>query len=170
MQFRKILFGLIMIAVCFASVIMTQSPVSAKSEKQIKVSEVNNLVKYRKLFMEVKNQHNVAIKRLTREMPVSASERASQIVTHADALNKMASDMLRLFPEGTSSGKSRAEEGIWDKDGKLTADFVSLAGTMQNAANKLAIAAREGRMDTIVKEVRELARSCRGCHSEFRAE
>ena len=128
------------------------------------------LVEYRSLFMKIKNDHNVAVRKLTKRMPISAQERVSQMVTHADVLKKMAIEMTRLFPEGSGNGNSRALKDVWDKEGNLSKQFVRKSGIMQAEAKVLSTVAKDGNMKEIKKQVRKLAKSCQSCHADFREE
>jgi cytochrome c556 len=141
------------------------------AQAEVKKKERDALVEYRSLFMKIKNDHNVAIRKLTKRMPISATERVNQMVTHANALKKMATDMMRLFPPGSGHGSSRAMKDVWDtKNNALSRQFVAKSVTMQTEAEALALVAYKGDMKEIKKQVRKLAKSCQSCHADFREE
>ena len=125
------------------------------------------IIKYRRLFMEIKGKHNQAIKLLVmQEIPFH-----SHIVTHAEALSNMAEDMLRLFPKGSQGPQSRALPSIWDKDGNLSSAFIAQVDVMKKEAKKMAEVAKAGDNEAIRQQLRQLASNgCRGCHTLFRGE
>lgn len=126
----------------------------------------NSVMKYRNLFMETKGKHNQAIKLL-----VKSKVSYSHIVTHAEALAGMADDMLMLFPANSMGGKSRALDTIWDKDGKLTPDFVAQAELMKTESKKMVDVAKAGNYKAIKKQLGILAnKGCRGCHTKYRGD
>lgn len=126
----------------------------------------NAVMKYRHLFMETKGKHNQAIKLL-----VNSKISYRHIVTHAEALSSMADDMLMLFPANSMGGKTRALDTIWDKDGKLSADFVTQAELMKIESQKMVDIAKEGNYKAIKKQLGRLAnKGCRGCHTKYRGD
>lgn len=158
----KFLAGMALTA-AFASQVQAQ----AKVDK----AQRDALVEYRTLFMKLKNDHNVAIRKLVKRMPINSVERVNQMVTHANALKEMAKDMMKLFPVGSGQGNSRALKDVWDPKTKaLSQNFLSHSVKMQVEAEKLALEAYKGDMKEIKKQVRALADSCRKCHSDFRSE
>ncbi|MBF0238306.1 MAG: cytochrome c [SAR324 cluster bacterium] len=153
------------LSVLFLIVFLSHAVVQA--EESVSVTTRNSIIQYRKIFMDAKGLHTQAIKLLVSKK----IGLYSQIVTHADALNKMAEDMLHLFPPGSQGADSRTLPTIWNKDGTLSQTFVEQAQIMKQEAKKMAEVAKTQDMDLIKKQLREFATNgCRGCHSLFRGE
>ncbi len=124
------------------------------------------MMRYRNLFMETKGKHAKAIKLL-----IKKKLSLNHIITHAQALADMSDDMLILFPAGTSGGKSRAMDNIWDKDGKLTQEFVAKVSDMRSQAKTFLNVAKEGNYKKIKKQMGRFAnKGCRSCHTDYRGE
>jgi len=86
-------------------------------------------------------------------------------------LAAMADDMLILFPAGTAGGKSRVTDNIWDKNGKLTDDFVAKVTDMRAQAREFVRVAKEGDYKKIKKQMGRFAnKGCRSCHTDYRGE
>ncbi len=124
------------------------------------------MMRYRHLFMDTKGKHAKAIKLL-----IKNKLSLRHIVTHAQALAAMSDDMLLLFPAGTTGGKSRAMDHIWNEKGELSEEFKSKAGEMRKQAEELVRVAQKGNYKKIKKQMGRFAnKGCRGCHSDYRGE
>ncbi len=124
------------------------------------------MMRYRNLFMETKGKHAKAIKLL-----IKNKLSLKHIITHGEALAAMADDMLMLFPAGTAGGRSRATDNIWDKNGKLSDEFIAKVTDMRNQAKEFVKVAKEGNYKKIKKQMGRFAnKGCRSCHTDYRGE
>jgi cytochrome c556 len=86
-------------------------------------------------------------------------------VHHARALQGLAVMAGDVFPEGSAEG-SRALPAIWtDAEG-----FQAKVNAFQAAATRLAAAAEAGDRSAMQAAVGDMGRSCRGCHTDYRAD
>jgi len=151
-----------LVSILFVFVLVGATALPAVASDKDRTSTMN----YRQIFMETKGKHAKAIKLLLKN---KLSLR--HIITHAEALEAMADDMLLLFPAGTIGGKSRAMGDIWDKDGKITSEFTAKAIDMRKEAAALAEVARGGNYKKIKKQMGRFAnKGCRSCHTDYRGE
>ena len=89
------------------------------------------------------------------------------IIQSAEKLNKWANEMHEFFPKGSeasTSNKSQASDNIWsDPEG-----FKKAIKTFENASAKLIKISINKNIDDTVSSFREVAASCKGCHTQFR--
>lgn len=71
-----------------------------------------------------------------------------------------------LFPKGSTKGKTKAKDEIWEKND----DFVKHAKALSKSAGELAAAAKAGNDAEVGAKVKSIGASCSGCHKEFRAD
>ena len=157
--------SLSMILLGMIIVLFNTFPQSASAQTQ--ADKRDALIKYRQIFMEAKGKHNQAI-RLLITKNIALPE---HIITHAEALSKMADDMIKLFPKGSQGPKSRVLVDVWDKNGNLSKPFLEQTENMKKEAQKMAEVAKKGNPSEMKKQLRALASNgCRGCHTLFRGE
>ena len=82
----------------------------------------------------------------------------------AEAVAAYAAKIPDLFPEGSGAGETRAKAEIWT-DWK---GFVAAAEANQQAALKLAAAAKTGVASDIAAAREDLGKSCGACHDKYR--
>lgn len=87
------------------------------------------------------------------------------VQTEAEAVAAFAARIPDLFPEGSGGGETRAKSEIWS-DWK---GFVAAAEANQQAALKLAAAAKTGVASDIEAAREDLGKSCGACHDKYRA-
>lgn len=156
---------ILLITASLVSSTMAYSDESQLENKRLD-KERSAMMKYRKLFMETKGKHAKAIKLL-----IKNKLSLGHIVSHGEALERMADDMLLIFPKGSMGGKSRAMQNIWDEQGELSQDFKNKVEAMRTEASKLVIVAKRGNYKKIRKQMATFAnKGCRNCHSDFRGE
>ena len=71
-----------------------------------------------------------------------------------------------LFPKGSTTGKTKATDAIWEKSD----DFAKAAKNLGKAASELAAAAKAKDDAEIGVKVKALGDACGSCHKAFRAE
>lgn len=95
---------------------------------------------------------------------------APAVAAHAAALNKAAGKITALFPKGTGRGdfsdkETRALPAIW----KDWAGFEKATKALADESAKLAMVAKSGDKDAIVKQIGATGKlGCGGCHKPFR--
>jgi len=146
--------------------LLSLSGLTLSSQVYASDKDRSSMMRYRNLFMETKGKHAKAIKLL-----IKSKLSLKHIITHGEALAAMADDMLILFPAGTAGGKSRVTDNIWDKNGKLTDDFVAKVTDMRAQAREFVRVAKEGDYKKIKKQMGRFAnKGCRSCHTDYRGE
>ena len=87
------------------------------------------------------------------------------IETKAKVIVGNADRILDLFPKGSTKGKTKAKDDIWDKYD----EFSKNPGKLKKAASELADAAK-AKDEGIDVKVKALGDVCGACHKAFRAE
>jgi cytochrome c556 len=70
------------------------------------------------------------------------------------------------FIDGTDKGETRAKPEIWTEQDK----FKAAATKMQDAMEKLNVAAKSGNVDTLKAAAGTVGQACKGCHDTYRKE
>jgi cytochrome c556 len=70
------------------------------------------------------------------------------------------------FIAGTDKGETRAKPEIWTEQDK----FKAAATKMQDAMEKLNVAAKSGNVDTLKAAAGTVGQACKGCHDTYRKE
>lgn len=91
---------------------------------------------------------------------------------NADAVKGMAADLAavvelngkRGFPKGSDEGKTKAKKAIWEN----MEDFGQKMGEFKTAALKFNEVAQAGDKATIGAQVKELGKTCKACHKEYK--
>ena len=83
---------------------------------------------------------------------------------------EIATTMSRLpfagFIDGTDKGDTKAKPEIWTEQDK----FKAAASKMQDAMEKLNVAAKAGNVDTLKTAAGAVGQACKGCHDSYRKE
>ena len=113
-----------------------------------------------KKFQESKN--------LMRTINKSLNDNNFDVITQsAEKLNKWANEMHGYFPKGSeasTSNKSQASDNIWsDPEG-----FKKAVKKFEITSAKLIKISQNKNIDDTVSSFREVAASCKGCHTQFR--
>ena len=90
----------------------------------------------------------------------------STIETKAKDIMGTAEKIPGLFPKGSTTGKTKATDAIWEKPD----DFAKAAKNLGKAAGELAAAAKAKDDAEIGVKVKALGDACGACHKAFRAE
>jgi cytochrome c556 len=84
----------------------------------------------------------------------------------AKAIAKWAAVIPTLFPKGTETGgDTKALPEIWSDP----AGFQKIAAAANEAATKLAVAAKAGDADEVAADTKLLGEQCGACHKAYRA-
>lgn len=122
--------------------------------------EAENYIKYRQAMMKAIAGHTGASSQIVR----GKIDAGSDLAMHASALAELNSDLARLFPEGSDFGETRAKEAIWENWDKF--EQAARAGTEATAA--FAEAVDGGDREKIAAAFKEVGKSCKDCHKDFR--
>lgn len=123
------------------------------------VSADEAMFKYRESVMKAVGGHTSAIAAIVKnEVPFNDDLKA-----HAVALDGLAKMTGHIFPEGSAVGKSEALPAIWEKPEAFKKAVVAF----ETAAADLAVAA-DGGPKAAAPALGALAKSCKGCHDDFR--
>lgn len=116
---------------------------------------------YRTAVMQSIRHHNGALRQILEgEVPFEA-----HVVQHARAIRDLSVMAGDMFPEGSGEG-TRAKPEVWtDHEG-----FMDKLRAFQAAAASLAESAEGGDEAAVQNAAGDLGRSCRGCHTDYRAE
>lgn len=74
-------------------------------------------------------------------------------------------DLMRGFPDGSHTGKTRAKPEIWENK----ADFESKFEDLRSAASALQETAALGDRDAIVEKFKATGGTCKACHDDYKA-
>ena len=74
-------------------------------------------------------------------------------------------DLMRGFPDGSHTGKTRAKPGIWDNK----ADFESKYQDLQEATLELEKAALTKDRAAIVEKFKAAGGTCKACHDDYKS-
>lgn len=145
-MFRKkfvttMLFGFITLA--FSALALAQSDVIEQRQKLMK----SNSASSKAIRGAVKSKDYAAIE-----------TKAKTIMGNADKI-------VGLFPKGSTKGKTKAKDAIWE----MSDDFAKNAKTLNKTASELAAAAAAKDDGTIEAKVKALGNTCSSCHKAFRA-
>jgi cytochrome c556 len=88
------------------------------------------------------------------------------IQTKAKDLMGSAEKIPDLFPKGSTKGKTKAKDEIWEKQD----DFQKNAKNLRKAASDLADAAKAKDDAAVTAKVKGVSEACGSCHKAFRAE
>jgi cytochrome c556 len=130
--------------------------------------EPDNIVKYRKAFMDANGAHLTMIAAVVKG-EVSFTD---EVAAHAQALAEqgklLTANLQQLFPEGTGKGDgpdTAALPVVWEK----WSEFEQAAQTFEQESAKLAEVASGGDMAALGQQLGTLGKEgCGGCHETFR--
>lgn len=143
---RKLLTGALFgaAALAFSTQAFAQADAIEKRQKLMKAQSA--AAKEIKAAVESKNYATVEAK-------------AKDIMGTADQIPS-------AFPKGSTTGKTKAKDEIWEKN----EEFVKQAKTLSKNASELAAAAKAGNDADVGTKVKALGDTCNSCHKAFRAD
>ncbi len=126
----------------------------------VQAADPENYIKYRQAVMKAIGGHMGATGQIVRgKVPEDA-----ELALHAQALADLSADLTRLFPEGSDFGETEAKAAIWEDPAK----FEQAANTARDATAAFAAAVKGGDSDKIAAARKDVGKSCKGCHEDFR--
>ena len=88
------------------------------------------------------------------------------IATKAKDIMGTAEKIPDLFPKGSTKGKTKAKDEIWEKRD----EFTKAAKNLAKAADQLEDAAKAKDDAAVTAKIKEVSGACGSCHKAFRAE
>lgn len=123
-------------------------------------ADVKAAIKHRQGVMEAIGGHfNASIGTLGGPAEFNANHEF-----HATTIASLAKIAPKVFAEGTGEGKTKAKSEIWEQPKEFKAkmdDFVT-------NANALAAASKLNDMGAYVGAVKNLGKTCKACHDDFK--
>lgn len=126
----------------------------------VHAEEPENYIKYRQAMMKAIGGHTGAASQIVRGKVAPEGD----LVMHALALAELSRQIPRLFPEGSDFGETKAREEIWSQWEK----FEQAAENTKKATASFSAAAAGGDPRQIANAFKEVGKSCKGCHKDFR--
>lgn len=118
-----------------------------------------DVIEKRQKLMKSNSADAKAIKAAVKEKDYATIEtKAKEIVGNAN-------EIVGLFPKGSTKGKTKATDAIWEKPDEFAKDAKNLG----KAASELAAAAKAKDDAEIGVKVKALSGTCGSCHKPFRA-
>jgi cytochrome c556 len=124
--------------------------------------DTDAVIKFRQGVMNAQGGHMGAMAQIVR----GKVDYPGQLIVHAKALNSIAHDVGKLFPEGTDFGETDAKEEIWSNWDK----FKEAADRLGNEAQAFVKVVQSEDQKAIGQGFKKLAEACKGCHKKFRQE
>ncbi len=120
-------------------------------------------VKYRKAAFTVMASHFGRVAAMANgRVPFDAKVAAD----NAEIATMMSKLPFAGFIDGTDKGDTKAKPEIWTEQDK----FKAAASKMQDAMEKLNVAAKTGNVDTLKAAAGAVGQACKGCHDTYRKE
>jgi cytochrome c556 len=130
------------------------------STANVQAEEPENDIKYRQAMMKAIGGHSGAASQIVR----GKVEPEGDLLMHALALAELSRNITRLFPAGSDFGETKAKQEIWDQWPK----FEQAAENAKKATAEFAAAAAGGNSAQIANAFKDVGKSCKGCHKDFR--
>lgn len=125
-----------------------------------RAADPDSVIKYRQAVMKSQGGHMTA----AAEIIKGKVDFGSDLQYHAMALDASSDGLLKLFPDGSDFGDTRAKEEIW----KNHSEFEKAAKNAAQAGNKFLAAVKSNDKAAIAKAYEDLAEACKDCHKKFR--
>lgn len=143
--FSVVAVAILMLGLCASSVAETSAKDAAK---------------YRQYVMRGLSSHSGAIGLIAQ----GKAGDPKHIDYHMKALHSLVAEVESVFPEGSDIKGSDSLPGIWEEP----EDFADAIALLQSAVTTLSREVSGGDMQAIAKAQKEVAKTCRGCHDQFR--
>lgn len=88
------------------------------------------------------------------------------VETHARSLNAWAMELTTYFPEGSNPSPSEALDSVWTD----WAGFSAKAGDYEMATARLISVSQTKDADATASALKQVMRSCKGCHDDYKAD
>lgn len=126
------------------------------------LADVEDVVAYRRGVMKANAGHMAALKAT---LLGGQKQFLPQAVIHGEAIQKLASSIPDMFPEGSTHRKSKAKKAIWRNFG----DFTARAQNLERLAGEFVQAAKAGDETAMTAAFKKLGKEgCSACHEDYR--
>lgn len=144
-------------------VLATVAGLAAAFPAAAQFAKPEDAVKYRKAAFTVMAAHFGRVAAMANgRIPFDAKAAAD----NAEIATTMSKLPFAGFVDGTDKGDTKAKPEIWTEQDK----FKAAATKMQDAMEKLNVAARSGNVDTLKAAAGTVGQACKGCHDTYRKE
>jgi len=126
----------------------------------VQAEQPENYIKYRQAMMKAIGGHTGGASQIVRGKVAPEGD----LLMHALALAELNRKLVRLFPEGSDFGETKAKEAIWENWDK----FQQAAEASEKATADFAAAVAGGDTKRIANAFKAVGKSCKGCHKDFR--
>lgn len=149
--------------VCFRSIVaIVAAPLVFAGAGAAQAQTAEQAIAYRKGVMQVQAWHfGPLVQMVKNARPFDAA----LVSRNAAVLESAARMAPEGFTAGSDAGNTRALPAVW----KDAAGFKTANDRFQAETGKLVAVARSGDEKAIRAQIGEVARSCSGCHDNFRA-
>ena len=86
------------------------------------------------------------------------------VFEHAYSLMQISKMTIKIFPEGSGKGRTKAKKSIWENWEK----FEKASQTFVDESTKLVKLAKNGDTKALSVQIRKTGKTCSGCHRNFR--
>ena len=118
------------------------------------------IIKYRKSVMKSQAGHLGAVGGIAKgQVPFR-----EDLAAHAAALQSTSKMIVRIFPEGSGTGNTRAKPEIWTN----RSEFEQVARKFEEETEKLVLIAESGHLGQVSSQFLAVAKACKACHKPFR--
>lgn len=124
--------------------------------------DTDAVIKFRQGVMKAQGGHMAAMAQIVR----GKVDYPGQLLVHAAALNSIAQNVDKLFPEGSDFGETEAKEEIWSNWDK----FKEASDNLGNEAQAYVNTVKSKDKKAIGQGFKKLADACKACHKKFRQE
>ena len=135
----------------------------AASAVYAKFNKAQDAIRYRQAVMVLIGQHFGSMGQVVKgEQPYDQTSFAEETAI-LEMLSKMPWDAF-LYPESDRGQTKLKSKALKNKD-----EFMQAARKLENETAKLAAAAKTGDLNAIKAEFGAAAKTCKGCHGEFKS-
>lgn len=144
-------------------VLATVAGLAAALPAAAQFAKPEDAIKYRKAAFTVMATHFGRVAAMANGRIPFDAKAAADNAEIATAMSKLP---YAGFIDGTDKGDTKAKPEIWTEQDK----FKAAATKMQDAMEKLNVAAKSGNVDTIKAAAGTVGQACKGCHDTYRKE
>ena len=144
-------------------VLATVAGLAAALPAAAQFAKPEDAIKYRKAAFTVMAAHFGRVAAMANGRIPFDAKAAADNAEIATAMSKLP---YAGFIDGTDKGDTKAKPEIWTEQDK----FKAAATKMQDAMEKLNVAAKTGNVDTIKAAAGTVGQACKGCHDTYRKE
>tara|TARA_B100000676_G_C18028497_1_gene817097 strand:- start:655 stop:1104 length:450 start_codon:yes stop_codon:yes gene_type:complete len=127
---------------------------------KVAFSDSSGIIKYRQNMMKATAGHMGTISGILKNnLPYK-----NHIIDHAYSLMALSKMTIKIFPEGTGDGRTRAKKTIW----KNWSKFEKSSQKFVDETTRLMQVVKDGDIKKIALQISKTGKTCSGCHRDFR--